>query len=303
MGNSSASRGAHLTAVPCPVPHDEEGSAAVGAVPNLPGRGDSSGPGGRGWGGVLGAARAAAVRITTARRLMLLMPCLAVIGWVWWDSQVDGYSGLPVNTLGQIIGDLILAALAGPVALGYRFARHERMRPAGDVVARIARARNRVQLLDATGCLLSWSEAPARTADRPDPGRGRERLVAALRAALERDVAVEVLLPTPGLAQSRGVPRTLGLSPAALRDLAEDAEADLYALFDEVPAGRLEVRYSQKWPALAMLRCDDRLWVTVRPEGLPGSPPLCLEFGARTDNARAVAAHFNDLLRSTGQFG
>ncbi|HEU5332842.1 MAG TPA: hypothetical protein VFU73_08765 [Actinocrinis sp.] len=251
---------------------------------------------------MLGAARAAAVRITTARRLMLLMPCLAVIGWVWWDSQADGYTGLPVNTLGQIIGDLILAALAGPVALGYRFARHERTRPAGDVVARIARARNRVQLLDVTGCLLSWSEAPARTADRQDADRGRDRLVAALRAALERDVAVEVLLPAPSLAQSRGVPRTLGLSPAALRDLAEGAEADLHALFDEVPAGRLEVRYSQKWPALAMLRCDDHMWVSLRPEGLPGSPPLCLEFAARTANARAVAAHFNDLLRSNRSY-
>lgn len=234
---------------------------------------------------------------------MLLMPCLAAIGWVWWDSQADGYSGLPVNTLGQIIGDLILAALAGPVALGYRFARHERIRPAGDVAARIARARNRVQLLDVTGCLLSWSEAPVRGADRPELDRGRDRLVAALRAALERDVAVEVLLPAPGLVQSRGVPRTLGLSPAALRDLAEDAEADLCALLDEVPAGRLDIRYSQKMPALAMVRCDDRVSVWLRPDGLPGTAPLRLEFGARTDNARAVAVHFNDLLRSAAHYG
>lgn len=303
MGNSSAWRGAHLTSVPCPPPHGEEGSAAVGTVPELPGRGDTSGPGGRGWGGVLGAARAAAVRITTARRMMLLMPCLAVVGWVWWDSQADGYTGLPVNTLGQIIGDLILAALAGPVALGYRFTRTERARAAGSVADRIAKARHRVQLLDVTGCLLSWSEVPPRAADRSELDRRRAQIVAAVRTALERDVAVEILLPAPGLAQSRGVPRALGLSAGTLRDLVEVAETDLWALFDEVPAGHLDIRCSQKWPALAMVRCDDRVWVWLRPDGLPGAAPLCLEFGTRTGNARAVAAHFNDLLRSTSQYG
>lgn len=301
MGNSSsASRGAHLAAVPSPPPHDEEGSAAVGTVPRLPGRGDASGPGGRGRGGVLGAALAAAVRITTARRSILLLPCLAAVGWVWWASQADGYNGLPVNTLGQIIGDLLLAALAGPVALGWRFTRDERARPAGDVAARIARARHRVQLLDVTGCLLSWSEFPARAADRPELDRARAGIVAALRAALERDVSVEILLPAPGLAQARGVPRALGLSAGGLRDLADEAETDLCDLADEVPAGRLDLRYSRKMPLLAMLRCDDRVWVSLRPDGLPGAAPLRLEFGARTGNARAVAAHFNDLIRSAG---
>jgi hypothetical protein len=34
---------------------------------------------------------------------------------------------------------------------------------------------------------------------------------------------------------------------------------------------------------------------------MPGSSPLYLEFGARSHNARALAAHFNELYRSTGQ--
>jgi hypothetical protein len=224
------------------------------------------------------------------------------MAWVVRDSQIDGYVGLPVNTLGQIVGDLLLAAIAGPVAVGYHVAQHTRPHPIGDLPARIASAKHRVQLLDATGCLLSWSTAPVRGTSRTERECTRDRIIAALRAALERDVAVEILLPEPAIAQPKTL-RALGFTAAAHRELSETARVELEALHDAVPYGRLDIRISQRWPTLALVRCDARVWITLPSDGMPGSSPLCLEFGVRSPNARALAAHFNELYRSAGRFG
>ncbi|HEV3169183.1 MAG TPA: hypothetical protein VGZ32_02530 [Actinocrinis sp.] len=232
--------------------------------------------------------------------MAVLVPCLVAMAWVVRDSQIDGYVGLPVNTLGQIVGDLLLAVIAGPVAVGYHLAQHTRPHPIGDLPTRIASAKHRIQLLDATGCLLSWSNVPVRGTSRTERECTRDRIIGALREALERDVAIEILMPDPGIAQPR-VLRALGFTAAAHRELSETARAELEALYDAVPHGRLDIRTSQRWPTLALVRCDARMWVTLPSDGMPGSSPLYLEFGARSHNARALAAHFNELYRSTGQ--
>jgi hypothetical protein len=292
VGNPPASRGTHLAAVP--VPTHAKGSASREPA-TWRTRPDSA----------VGGPRSRAARIirgVTLGRLAVLLPCLVAMAWVLRDSQLDGYVGLPVNTLGQIVGDLLLAAIAGPVAVGYHVAQRTRPHPVADLPTRLAGAKHRIQLLDATGCLLSWSNVPLRGASRTERECTRDKIIDALREALERDVAVEILLPDPAIAQPRAL-RALGFTAAAHRELSESARADLEALHEAVPHGRLDIRSSRRRPTLALVRCDGRVWVTLPSDGMPGSSPLHLEFGARSHNARALAAHFNELYRSTGQFG
>lgn len=290
MGSSSVSRGTHLTAVRVLTNVEETPDAATRRE-----HGSASPVGLRS-----GAARI--IREVTVGRLAVLIPCLVAIAWVLRESQIDGYVGLPVNTLGQIVGDLLLAAIAGPVAVGYHVAQHTRPHPIGDLPTRLASAKHRIQLLDATGCLLSWSDVPLRGTSRTERECTRDRIIDALREALERDVVVEILLPEPGIAQPRTL-RALGFTAGAHRELAETARAELEALYDEVPHGRLDIRTSQRWPTLSLVRCDGRMCVTIPSDGMPGSSPLLLGFSARSHNARALAAHFNELYRSAGQFG
>jgi hypothetical protein len=324
VGNPSASRGAHLAAVPGPPPHSG-GAAARAATTRAvtaqtstgrapmprtstaqtstaqtsraqPDRDDAVPSGRRGR-------FARKRRGTVPGRVAVLLSCAAALAWVWWGSQADGRVLHPASVLGrQLVGELLLAAVAIPVLVEYRFGRRGRAHPLGDLLTRLARARHRIQLLDTTGCLLFWSDQ-VRGAPLAELEGDRDRLVEALRTALDRDVAVEILVPEPGLAQSRGVLRALGLTAAGYRRLADAAEAELLALHDEVPAGRLDIRTAQRWPALAMVRCDGRVWISPRSDAVPDSGPLWLEFGARSPNARAVAAYFNELHRPTGLFG
>lgn len=47
-------------------------------------------------------------------RWMLAFTALVIFGWTGWDAVLDGYAGLPVNTIGQIFGDVLLALLTAP---------------------------------------------------------------------------------------------------------------------------------------------------------------------------------------------
>lgn len=59
------------------------------------------------------------------RRWAAMLACLVLTGWLCWDARTDHYAGLPINTAGQILGDLLTAGLVAPIA--YR----RRSRPSG----------------------------------------------------------------------------------------------------------------------------------------------------------------------------
>jgi hypothetical protein len=44
-----------------------------------------------------------------------MLTCLVLTACLWWDAQVDHYTGLPINTIGQILGDLLTAGLVAPL--------------------------------------------------------------------------------------------------------------------------------------------------------------------------------------------
>ena len=201
-------------------------------------------------------------------RIAMFGLCLSLLGWTWWDARAGGYAGLAVNTLGQIIGDVLLMGLVAPV--GIRLRRRARTRgPA--LTDAIARAKHRVQLLDLDVCLH-----PA--------------LPRAVRAALANDACVEILLPEPG---APGVPEGY---PGRLRDLLDRLDA-LRRSGGEAAAsgrsGRLDIRLYRGPAAVSIVRCDGRIWASLHPDGPTGSAYLALD--ADCANARALRAHFDRL--------
>jgi hypothetical protein len=52
--------------------------------------------------------------------------------WISWDSRADGYAGLSINILGQVLGDLLVAGLALSKVLSWRNARDRQCRDHGD---------------------------------------------------------------------------------------------------------------------------------------------------------------------------
>ena len=194
--------------------------------------------------------------------------CLSLLGWTWWDARAGGYAGLAVNTLGQIIGDVLLMGLVAPV--GIRLRRRARTRDPALVDA-IARAKHRVQLLDLEVCLH-----PA--------------LPRAVGAALANDACVEILLPEPD------APSALEGYPERLRDLLDRLDALRRSGGDAAASGRsgrLDVRLYRGPAAVSIVRCDGRIWASLHPDGPTGSAYLALDAGCA--NARALRAHFDRL--------
>ncbi|HEV2639411.1 MAG TPA: hypothetical protein VGX23_30010 [Actinocrinis sp.] len=100
--------------------------------------------------------RLRSARSTTALRWSTALVCATLLALMWWDSRSDGYDGLPVNTLGQVLGDLIMMGIALPLVLPRR-PREEPVEcglPAAELVEQLARATRRIQLLDAGSTLF-----------------------------------------------------------------------------------------------------------------------------------------------------
>jgi hypothetical protein len=194
--------------------------------------------------------------------------CLSLLGWTWWDARAGGYAGLAVNTLGQIIGDVLLMGLVAPI--GIRLRRRARTRDPA-LMDVIARARHRVQLLDLEVCLH-----PA--------------LPRAVGAALANDACVEILLPEP---DAPGVPDGYR---EQLRGLLDHLNALWRSGGDAAASrrsGRLDVRLYRGPAAVSIVRCDGRIWASLHPDRPTGSAYLA--FGRDCANARALRAHFDRL--------
>lgn len=200
-------------------------------------------------------------------RIALFGLCLTLLGWTWWDARAGGYAGLAVNTLGQIIGDVLLMGLVAPVGIRRRRRVRGRDPALMDV---IARAGHRIQLLDLEVCLH-----PA--------------LPRTLAAALANDACVEILLPEP---DAPGVPEGYA---ERLRGLLEDFNAlrPASAGASAQRSGRLEVRLYRGPAAVSIVRCDGRIWASLHPDRPTGSAYLALDQDCA--NARALRDHFDRL--------
>jgi len=201
-------------------------------------------------------------------RIGLFGLCLSLFGWTWWDARAGGYAGLAVDTLGQIIGDVLLMGLVAPI--GIRLRRRARTRDPA-LMDVIARARHRVQLLDLAVCFH-----PA--------------LPRAVGAALANDACVEILLPEP---DAPGVPDGY---PEHLRDLLDRLDALRRSGGDAAASGRsgrLDVRLYRGPAAVSIVRCDARIWASLHPDRPTGSAYLALDRDCA--NARALRAHFDRL--------
>jgi hypothetical protein len=44
-----------------------------------------------------------------------MLVCSGITGWLWWNAQADHYTGLPINAIGQVFGDLLTAGLIAPM--------------------------------------------------------------------------------------------------------------------------------------------------------------------------------------------
>jgi hypothetical protein len=205
-------------------------------------------------------------------RIALFGLCLSLLGWTWWDARAGGYTGLAVNTLGQIIGDVLLMGLVAPI--GTRRRRRARGRDPA-LMTVIARSRHRVQLLDLEVCLH-----PA--------------LPRALAAALANDACVEILLPEP---DGPGAPDGYAVRLRRLLDELDKAQRSGENALPPVRSGRLDVRLYRGPAMVSIVRCDERLWASLHPDRPTGSAYLALDRDCA--NARALRAHF-DRLRAEG---
>jgi hypothetical protein len=222
---------------------------------------------------------------------------VAVAVWTWRAVDADGYTGLPVNVLGQMAGDLLMAAIAAP-ALRRRTARdHARPLRSGELITYAGQAGLRIRLLDGTGLLL-----PPEGASRPVPGAAAQHLgelIAALGAALHRGADVEILLPAPGSAAAERAARAVNLSPGAYEALAATVRSRLATLPASTPAGgTIKARGYSEHPQLAVFACDERVWIS--PQSLDplrsGNPFFALATCSRF--ARHTLDVFNDVFVS-----
>lgn len=201
-------------------------------------------------------------------RIALFGLCVSLLGWTWWDARAGGYAGLAVNTLGQIIGDVLLMGLVAPIGLR----RRRRMRTSDPaLMGVIARAKHRVQLLDLAVCLH-----PA--------------LPRAVAAALANDACVEILLPVP---DTPGVPDDYRDRLPVLLDALRALRRSGGDAAGPGRSGRLDVRLYRGPAAVSIVRCDGRIWASLHPDRPSGSAYLALDRDCA--NARALRAHFDRL--------
>jgi hypothetical protein len=220
-------------------------------------------------------------------------------GWLFWDAHLDGFAGLPVNTLGQILGDLLLMGLARPF-IDSRRRRDHRSTAGGQVwLDALARA-NRIQLLDAHLCLAALKDPVVLGAPALHDGHAHQPdLLSTLRTAMGNDAHIEILLPDP---EQQSWPDPLGVSVEAMRSAVHAFIGDLAALAETAVLGKLDLRLYPTVTTLSMIRCDHQVWVCLHPTGSPRAGSYLL-VDACSDNARVVFDYFNrvqaDARRST----
>lgn len=231
----------------------------------------------------------------TRRRLLrtaTLASCLALIGWLWWDSQTADYAGLPVNTVGQILGDLLLMGLA-PLAAALRRSRASWRSSAGqNRWADIAAARYRVQLLDIRSSFHGIAGLPPERAQREADDR-RSDLLRALASALGNGARAEILLPDPDAASTARVAIDLAIAPDIYLSFLRALLNGMATLQRAYPRDRLELRLYASPAAVSMTRCDQRTWVYLNPP--ISTAEAYLAFDAPSANAGALQTYFNHL--------
>lgn len=233
--------------------------------------------------------------------------CVTLTGWSWWSAQASGYAGLPVNTLGQITGDLILMGLVAPLARRDRARDRDTGAPAAapSPLGALARAAHRIQLLDVRLCLPQLAAAPrggessqsseSSGASRDGAATALDRsLQLALSSAIANDACVEILLPDPEESAGLDLAQRLGIRPALYRGALSRLVQDLDALSAETESGRLDLRLYAEPSSVSLVRCDQRIWVSLYPEGAPESfDYLVLDQGG--ENTQVVQSYFNRL--------
>lgn len=231
------------------------------------------------------------------RQITVFCICTVLAGWTWWDAQVGGYAGLPVNTLAQIVGDLILMGLLAPLAPRHRHRRRHRRsdEPAGvrPLLQRLSAATHRIQLLDTHACLPRTEPANA-DQDPCDLAGSRTELGEAVRAALDNDVCVEILLPDPESAGSHGIAQRLGIEPNSYRRALALLLDDLDSVSREAESGRLDLRLYTEPAIASIVRCDEWIRASLGPDGAVATAGY-LEVDLDCENGRTLQAYFNRL--------
>ena len=241
---------------------------------------------------------APASRPPPRRRLLrtaTLTSCLGLVAWLWWDSQTADYAGLPVNTIGQILGDLLLVGLA-PLTATVRRSRAWRQPSAsqhrsGDIAA----ARHRVQLLDIRSSFLGLAGLPPERAQREAAGR-RNDLLRALASALKNGARAEILLPDPDAPSSAHAATDLAIAPDIYASFLRALLSGVAALQSAYTPERLELRLYTAPAAISMTRCDQRTWVYLNPP--VSTADAYLSFDSASANADTLQTYFNQLSAS-----
>ena len=234
---------------------------------------------------------AALRRLSKVRRTLIFGVCVVAAAWSWWQARIGGYAGLPVNTLGQILGDLLLMGLVAPLA-NLRWPAAERgRRPTPPILDALARAKHRIQLLDVRMCLPEFTQSAAGPCAAGSSGVAR-----ALESALGNDVCVEVLLPDPDAPVCTTTARKLGVAPETYRTSLRCLVDDLAALPGQSLSGRLDVRVYTEHVSVSMIRCDEHFWAALDPQGTTTTPYLALEHGGQ--NAKDLQSYFDRLRAS-----
>ena len=229
-------------------------------------------------------------RPSRLRRTLIFGACVAAAAWSWWEAQIGGYAGLPVNTLGQILGDLLLMGIVAPLA-NLRWPEAERGdRAAPPILDALAEAKHRIQVLDVRMCL------PEFALGTPEPLVARSGVARALESALGNDACVEVLLPDPDAPVCATTARELGVAPETYRKSLRCLVDDLAALPGRSLPGRLDVRVYTEHVSVSMIRCDEHFWAALDPQGTTTAPYLALEHGG--ENAVDLQSYFDRLRAS-----
>lgn len=235
------------------------------------------------------------------RQIAVFCICTVLAGWTWWDAQVGGYAGLPVNTLAQIVGDLILMGLLAPLARhrrrkGRRDHRHDETTGVRTLLQRLSDATHRIQVLDSRICLPPLDAMPAVRNGHTlcDRAAFRTELGGALKAALDNDVCVEILLPDPESPCSCSIARRLGIEPGFYRQSLSLLLDDLDSVSRDAQSGRLDLRLYTEPATVSIVRCDEWIWASLDPDGASDAPGY-LEVDQGCENGRTLQAYFNRL--------
>jgi hypothetical protein len=217
----------------------------------------------------------------------------------WLASYHGHYGGFPVNVIGQIMGDVLLAGAVAPFARRAYQRQTGREHKAGFPYERflrhIAGARHRIQLLDTFSFMLLPSNGDHTGIPGAENSRYhriyRQRLV----EALKRDVVIEILLLRPDSPEVGRRASALNISSERYERLVERNLEVLRDLHREVPEGKLDVRTYDAPPVLTLHRCDDRMWTSFYPLGDPAVNSPHLELDSRSQNGWFLKKRFTEV--------